>query len=257
MSSESGTPSDTELAEALAPFLAVNQVVVKPVSTLSLVYFIYGFYAALFSFCLHTLTRPEKKGERSNRKCHLGWVVSLFLLASTTVVFYTVFHIHDSLFGFAAVKTKDYEPFIDYLNGDRVNYADFRSHMVDNTLVDVYAKGLSPVDLSTIPIQAAVCPAFIRRPQSLTLLREQGIAPTLIIVRTAIGKSVESVNQVVSTLRFAEGAGGDGDTNGRGGQLNRGRNCEKSDIHSSDLDLESTQSDLAAGRANGLRDGTM
>ncbi|KAJ8073286.1 hypothetical protein PM082_020158 [Marasmius tenuissimus] len=376
MSSESGPPSNAELAEALAPFLAANQVVVKPVSTLSLVYFIYGFYVALFGFCLHTLTRPDKKGERSNRKLHLGWVVSLFLLASTTVVFHTVFHIHDSLIGFAAAKTNDYEPFIDYLNGDKVNYADFvtenlnaivinifaesmlihrcyiiwnsnkfvaiplifisfamnaigfastvlgnigyqaagtspsklrifllgneinnayaitsavfnsiltlltagriwwitrqaRSMMgeqIDHTYraivaiilesgllypitqviniilqykVDVYARGLSPVDLSAIPIQAA------------------GIAPTLIIVRAAIGKSVESVNQIVSTLRCAEGAGDDGGVNGREGPFNRGREYEKSGIHMSDIDLESTQSDLAAGRTNGLGNGTM
>ncbi|KAL0059390.1 hypothetical protein AAF712_013868 [Marasmius tenuissimus] len=32
-----------------------------------------------------------------------------------------------------------------------------------------------------------------------------GLAPTLIIVRSGYGKTVESVNQVVSTLQFADG----------------------------------------------------
>ncbi|KAK7032491.1 hypothetical protein VNI00_013060 [Paramarasmius palmivorus] len=54
--------------------------------------------------------------------------------------------------------------------------------------VDPDASGAVPVDLGPVVWQAA------------------GIAPTLIIVRAAMGKSVDSVHQQVSTLRFAAGA---------------------------------------------------
>ncbi|KAJ8085684.1 hypothetical protein PM082_004502 [Marasmius tenuissimus] len=54
---------------------------------------------------------------------------------------------------------------------------------------DPGAHGLSPFDPNVISIQMAA------------------IAPTLIIVRIAYGQAVESVQQVVSTLHFAEAAG--------------------------------------------------
>ncbi|KAL0572134.1 hypothetical protein V5O48_009832 [Marasmius crinis-equi] len=49
--------------------------------------------------------------------------------------------------------------------------------------------GLIPLDMSLIVIEVA------------------GIAPTLIIVRASLGKSVESVEHVVTTLRFADNLG--------------------------------------------------
>ncbi|KAJ8085716.1 hypothetical protein PM082_004534 [Marasmius tenuissimus] len=55
-------------------------------------------------------------------------------------------------------------------------------------LTDPNNKGLIPFDFNVVAIQMAA------------------IAPTLIIIRIAYGQAVESVQQMVSTLQFAEGA---------------------------------------------------
>ncbi|KAK1215867.1 hypothetical protein PQX77_021519 [Marasmius sp. AFHP31] len=55
-------------------------------------------------------------------------------------------------------------------------------------VTDPKNQGIGPIDLDLISVQMA------------------GIAQTVIIVRIAYGQAVESVQQMVSTLRFAEGA---------------------------------------------------
>ncbi|ESK88858.1 hypothetical protein Moror_17058 [Moniliophthora roreri MCA 2997] len=56
-------------------------------------------------------------------------------------------------------------------------------------ITDPARKGNIPVDLFPVVYQTA------------------GIAPTLIIVRAASGRAIESVDQAVSTLRFGDGVG--------------------------------------------------
>ncbi|KAK7032485.1 hypothetical protein VNI00_013053 [Paramarasmius palmivorus] len=58
--------------------------------------------------------------------------------------------------------------------------------IIANTLYYTNTAGILPIDLYPVVWQAA------------------GIAPTLIIVRAGSGKSVETVDQVVSTLHFAD-----------------------------------------------------
>ncbi|KAK1225749.1 hypothetical protein PQX77_011292 [Marasmius sp. AFHP31] len=58
-------------------------------------------------------------------------------------------------------------------------------------------KGLAPFDFNVISVQMTF--------NSAKEFRSQAIAPTLIIVRIAYGQSVETVQQMVSALQFAEG----------------------------------------------------
>ena len=76
-------------------------------------------------------------------------------------------------------------------------------------VIDPRAEGILPVDLGVLAVQLSVSHANRVPPvnnlyKSLLKHHSQGLAPTLIIVRAAYGKSVNSMNQMVavSTLRF-------------------------------------------------------
>ncbi|KAL0573281.1 hypothetical protein V5O48_008674 [Marasmius crinis-equi] len=71
-------------------------------------------------------------------------------------------------------------------------------------LVDPLHTGLVTIDFPLFITQAAVSYAIHPEITSTHFL-EQGIAPTLIIVRAALGKNVESVQQMVTTIQFRQG----------------------------------------------------
>ncbi|KAJ8075562.1 hypothetical protein PM082_021192 [Marasmius tenuissimus] len=71
----------------------------------------------------------------------------------------------------------------------------------------INSRGLAPFDFGTVSIQMAVSvQSSVREIDLAEASESQAIAPTLIIVRIAHGQAVESVQQMVSTLQFAERA---------------------------------------------------
>ncbi|KAK7038784.1 hypothetical protein VNI00_010670 [Paramarasmius palmivorus] len=91
-------------------------------------------------------------------------------------------------------------------------------YIVTLRILDPERIGNIPVDLFPVVYQTA------------------GIAPTLIIVRAATGKAIESVNQEVSTLRFGEMLG---------------KSAHDSDLHALDLPSEGDTAAMQSGEAAG------
>ncbi|KAL0567520.1 hypothetical protein V5O48_014477 [Marasmius crinis-equi] len=91
-----------------------------------------------------------------------------------------------------SVGTLDYNTIVATILESGILYAIalLISAIVPTFFTDPTVQGLSPFDFNVIAILM------------------MGIAPTMMIVRIAYGKSVESVEQVITTLRFAEAANG-------------------------------------------------
>ncbi|KAK7028072.1 hypothetical protein VNI00_015023 [Paramarasmius palmivorus] len=108
MSSEPQGPS---LEELLGPFLTVEQVVILPITTLSVMYLVYGIYIVFSGQCIHELVVNR---DRPNRRLYLGWTISLFVMITITDAFFTVNYVQQTIYDFNAAKTGDLIPLLDF-----------------------------------------------------------------------------------------------------------------------------------------------
>ncbi|ESK85748.1 hypothetical protein Moror_2457 [Moniliophthora roreri MCA 2997] len=103
------------IEEILEPFLSVQNVLIKPVATLTVLYFVYGLYVLLFGICLRVLL---ERHDRPNRYLYLGWTISLFILATMLNALETCGYIRQAAVDFDAAKTRQYDKVVQYLGGD-------------------------------------------------------------------------------------------------------------------------------------------
>ncbi|KAG7098091.1 hypothetical protein E1B28_000065 [Marasmius oreades] len=108
--------------EELAPFLSTRQIIVHPISTLSAMFLVYGFYILLFGIAVRSLARQL---HRPNRKLFLCWTITLFALMTILVIIQAWSLIRQSIIDFDAAKSKDYLPLIWYNAHDMVKVAHF------------------------------------------------------------------------------------------------------------------------------------
>ncbi|KAI3604613.1 hypothetical protein WG66_008178 [Moniliophthora roreri] len=109
------------IPEDLVDFVTIGQVVVLPITTLSVAYFVYGFYALLFGTCIYMMRRrqaTERDGEELNHRFYLLLTVILFTLSTMWIGIYTAAMVLDSVSIFTGVITGDYESLDNYLTGN-------------------------------------------------------------------------------------------------------------------------------------------
>uniref|UniRef100_A0A0W0G636 Uncharacterized protein n=1 Tax=Moniliophthora roreri TaxID=221103 RepID=A0A0W0G636_MONRR len=108
----------SSLEEALAPYLSVQMTIVGQISSLSAMYFFYGFYVLLFCACVYMMLQRQPDDDHPNRGLYLSLTVILFMFSTVFVVVYTIDLVHGSIVSFTAVKTREYEPLLDFLTHD-------------------------------------------------------------------------------------------------------------------------------------------
>ncbi|KAL0061355.1 hypothetical protein AAF712_011813 [Marasmius tenuissimus] len=103
--------------EKVAPFLTVSEVIAKPMSSLSAMFFVYGMYLVLFVFTVRILY--GQLGQ-PNRKLYFGWTIALFVLATIRIIIDAWSTPRQSIIEFRAATTKDYQPLLQYWRHDRM-----------------------------------------------------------------------------------------------------------------------------------------
>ncbi|KAL0573709.1 hypothetical protein V5O48_008253 [Marasmius crinis-equi] len=106
---------DTEsIEQTLEPWLSVKVVIVQPITTLSVMFLVYGIYVIIFGLSIHVLWRRR---ESPASMAHMRWAISLFVLANIYVSVTTWTNVYQTLISFNAAKTRDYTPLINSLSG--------------------------------------------------------------------------------------------------------------------------------------------
>uniref|UniRef100_A0A0W0F438 Uncharacterized protein n=1 Tax=Moniliophthora roreri TaxID=221103 RepID=A0A0W0F438_MONRR len=98
----------------LENLLSVQNVVGNPTASLSVMFFFYGVYVALFGFSVHVLYRRAP----NCHSLHKAGIITLFILIKLGVVFKTTATIRGSVIEFIAIRNQDYTPLINYVRND-------------------------------------------------------------------------------------------------------------------------------------------
>ncbi|KAF9265097.1 hypothetical protein L218DRAFT_957781 [Marasmius fiardii PR-910] len=110
-----------DLEHILAPYLTAGQVITHPLSSLSVMFALYGIYVMVFGLAIRVLSRRD--GPSS--KLYMGWSISLFVLATLHTATYAWASSRETMISFKAATTKNYTPFLKYLNPDEGNISSF------------------------------------------------------------------------------------------------------------------------------------
>ncbi|KAK1223224.1 hypothetical protein PQX77_013903 [Marasmius sp. AFHP31] len=102
------------LEEFAETYLTAELVIVHPIVTLSAMFLVYGMYIIVFGSCTSILYR--RKGPSFG--LYMTCTICLFVLASITIGFEVFGEINQTLVGFRALKTRDLEPLVRYMQHD-------------------------------------------------------------------------------------------------------------------------------------------
>ncbi|KAK7054282.1 hypothetical protein VNI00_003475 [Paramarasmius palmivorus] len=92
------------------PYPSIQQIVICPISTLSVMYFVYGIYVLLFGTYIYMMrTSHDQTGERRNKSLYLFLTVALFVLSTILVVNETYYYVHGAIVGFDVIKDEDHD----------------------------------------------------------------------------------------------------------------------------------------------------
>ncbi|ESK84254.1 hypothetical protein Moror_3793 [Moniliophthora roreri MCA 2997] len=128
------------LSDELGAYTTVNEVIVFPISTLSVMYFIYGFYVLLFGVCFYMMRRQGPDGEHLNASLYLWLATILFMLTTIFIVAYTMSQIYQTLVFFTAAKTGNYERLAQYLARDVEKTALLSLKQIVSVLLNITAE---------------------------------------------------------------------------------------------------------------------
>ncbi|KAG7096209.1 hypothetical protein E1B28_003660 [Marasmius oreades] len=103
--------STSEMEEVLAPYLSAESILTETISTLSMLFFIYGIYCFIFGVSIYVLFN-------SVHRLYKVGNIALFVLATIFTSVYTWGLSQQAFIGFHAATTKDYTLLIKYLNKD-------------------------------------------------------------------------------------------------------------------------------------------
>ncbi|KAK1219997.1 hypothetical protein PQX77_017259 [Marasmius sp. AFHP31] len=97
-------------------WLTTQNVIVKPISTLSVMYITYGVYIIIFGLSIHVLAK--RKSTVSPSKLYMWCTVSLFALNTVGVAVNSLGYIHQAIVEFEALKAEDWDGLRQYLRRD-------------------------------------------------------------------------------------------------------------------------------------------
>ncbi|KAK1220458.1 hypothetical protein PQX77_016776 [Marasmius sp. AFHP31] len=110
--------SKQEIAkQALEPFTSIEQVIVYPISTLLVMFLMYGMYIIIFGLSLNVLWQRR---ESSASKSYLRWIITLFVLITINNAGILWNQMGQTLDSFNAVERSDYIPFFNIFTSDRL-----------------------------------------------------------------------------------------------------------------------------------------
>ncbi|KAL0065322.1 hypothetical protein AAF712_007659 [Marasmius tenuissimus] len=90
--------------------------IVQPLASITVTWFVYGFYIALFIVALNNLY----KYRRENRRLYLAWTVLLFFLCTLNNVFETWYRVRQAIKIYTGEHTKDYPTLQAYAQHDLI-----------------------------------------------------------------------------------------------------------------------------------------
>ncbi|KAG7094239.1 hypothetical protein E1B28_007844 [Marasmius oreades] len=99
---------------AVAPFISAEGILTQPIATLSVTFFLYGIYSAMFGLSIHVLFRRNS----NDHKLYTGCAIALFTLATIYTSIETWGVSRQTFIGFHSATTGDYAPLVQYLKGD-------------------------------------------------------------------------------------------------------------------------------------------
>ncbi|KAK1216592.1 hypothetical protein PQX77_020766 [Marasmius sp. AFHP31] len=110
--------SEQEIAkQALETYTSVGYVIVLPISTLSVMFLVYGIYIILFGLSLNVLWHRH---ETSASIWYMRWTIALFVLSTIFNASVVWMYMGQTLDEFIAVKTSDYIPYFEVLLGENI-----------------------------------------------------------------------------------------------------------------------------------------
>ncbi|ESK87662.1 hypothetical protein Moror_1904 [Moniliophthora roreri MCA 2997] len=112
----------SESIDDAASILSVQYTIILSIATLSGMYFVYGLYVLLFGAAVYMMRSRQQCNEWLNWSLYLSLTVILFVFSTAYVVVITIFAVRKSIICFTAVKTRDYEPMMDYWRPLHDNY---------------------------------------------------------------------------------------------------------------------------------------
>ncbi|KAL0067119.1 hypothetical protein AAF712_005906 [Marasmius tenuissimus] len=102
---------DEETIAAVAADVNVGQVVLYPAGTILAMYLVYGLYIPIFGYALYMLRGQDCK----HRTLYMTCTIALFVISTCMVIDNTILTINGAKRQFSALKSQDWEPYIQYL----------------------------------------------------------------------------------------------------------------------------------------------
>ncbi|KAK7464976.1 hypothetical protein VKT23_006184 [Stygiomarasmius scandens] len=106
----------SSLEQKLEPWFTNEVMIVQPLASLTVTWFVYGFYLALFILALHNLHKYSRK----NQQLYLTWTVLLFFLCTLNNVFETWYRVRQAIKIYTGEHTKDYPTLATYAQHDSI-----------------------------------------------------------------------------------------------------------------------------------------
>ncbi|KAG7091626.1 hypothetical protein E1B28_010645 [Marasmius oreades] len=104
------------LEEILKPWFTNEVMIVQPVVSLTVTWFVYGFYIGLFIVTLHNLYKHHP----ANHKLYLTWTILLFFLCTLNNIIETWYRVRQAIKIYTGEHTKDYPPLLSYAQHDTI-----------------------------------------------------------------------------------------------------------------------------------------
>uniref|UniRef100_A0A0W0FB98 Integral membrane protein n=1 Tax=Moniliophthora roreri TaxID=221103 RepID=A0A0W0FB98_MONRR len=116
--------SQSELEEAVAPFLDRQYAVTLPLNTIIVNLLVYGIYVVIFGICVSIFRHSRKDPDNDRRNKIYVWSTYLLFSLATILTAELIWHYYDQVvFSYDAARSKDYEPLLEYLGKDDVKMA--------------------------------------------------------------------------------------------------------------------------------------
>ncbi|ESK83289.1 hypothetical protein Moror_15042 [Moniliophthora roreri MCA 2997] len=129
----------SSIPEEYAGLFSVQSIILLPVSTLSVMYFVYGLYVLLFGTWVYMLRSRQNDNDRFNHKSNFIVMVALFVLTTMVIIDQTMVRVRDAIILFTAFRTGDYGPLNAYFISDVEKTATYSFGLLSNVLLNVVA----------------------------------------------------------------------------------------------------------------------
>ncbi|KAJ8085642.1 hypothetical protein PM082_004460 [Marasmius tenuissimus] len=113
--------SEEEIAQqSVEPFTSVGQVIILLITTLLVMFLVYGIYIIIFGLCINILWHCH---ESPTSQAYTTWIIALFILTTIYNASNIWISMDQTLIALNAIKTKNYIPFLESLMGSSTSSA--------------------------------------------------------------------------------------------------------------------------------------